>query len=294
MSDDAARQTPEDSSVESPITAARYAIGDIHGHLAELDRALHAAGLTDADGTWSGDNAAVWFLGDFSDRGPDGIGVIDRIRGLATQAEAAGGQVTALLGNHELLLLGAHRFDDQVVPITYPERDFRMMWTLNGGRQSDLDRLTDEHVEWLTGLDAIALAGDHLLMHSDTTSYLGYGDTVPEINAGVRRVLRSDDIEGWWLCARRLTARHEFRSNHGEQVADDVLARLGGRRIVHGHSTIPNHLGVDPASVTGPFPYAGGKVLAIDGGIYLGGPCLVVRLTDAPDDGDDSAQDEGR
>jgi hypothetical protein len=269
-----------ESVVAAPDTASRplYAIGDIHGYLAELDAALHAAGLTDSDGAWTGGAATVWFLGDFTDRGPDGIGVIDRIRGLAEQAGTTGGEVRALLGNHELLLLGTHRFGDDVVPITYPERTFHMVWTLNGGRQSDLDRFTDEHAGWLCQLDVLTLAGEHLLMHSDTTSYLSYGDSVDEINAAVRSVLNGDDIEDWWLCFRRLTSRHEFRDEPGEESAERVLNTLGGQRIVHGHSTIPNQLGIDASTITGPHPYAGGKALAIDAGVYQGGPCLVVRL----------------
>lgn len=260
-------------------SAGRYAIGDIHGYLDELDAALVAAGLTDADGAWSGGEATVWFLGDFADRGPDGIGVIDRIRRLAANAESAGGQVDALLGNHELLLLGTHKFDDTMVPTTYPQRSFHRVWKLNGGQQSDLDRLTDEHVEWLSGRGVVARVGEHLLMHSDTTSYLSYGDSPEAINAAVAEVLAGDDIDDWWVCFRRLTGRHEFREDHGEETAAEVLRRLGGRQIVHGHSTIPSHLGVAPAAVEAPHEYAGGKALAIDGGVYLGGPCLIVPLT---------------
>ncbi|MGH3711959.1 MAG: metallophosphoesterase [Micromonosporaceae bacterium] len=266
-------------AVRDPGTTPLYAVSDIHGHLTELDAALHEAGLTDAEGAWSGGDATVWFLGDFTDRGPDGIGVIDRIRGLASEAEASDGRVGALLGNHELLLLGTRKFDDEPVPITYPERSFRMVWTLNGGQQSDLDRFTDEHAAWLSRQPVAALVGDHLLLHSDTTSYLSYGDSVDAINGAVSEVLAGDEIEDWWMCFRRLTARHEFRDGHGEEIVDDLLGRLGGRQVVHGHSTIPAHLGVDPATVTEPYPYANGRALAIDGGVYLGGPCLIARLT---------------
>lgn len=278
MSDEAAAQAREGGTAEAPAASACHAIGDIHGYLDELDAALTAAGLTDEAGKWTGGDATVWFLGDFADRGPDGIGVIDRIRSLASAAEAAGGQVDALLGNHELLLMGTHKYDDQPVPTTYPERSFRKIWTLNGGQESDLERFTDDHAEWLAERGVVALAADQLLMHSDTTSYLSYGETVPDINAAVREVLAGDDIDDWWVLFRRLTGRHEFRDEHGEQTADHVLSALGGRRIVHGHSTIPAHLGVDPTTVTEPYEYASGKALAIDGGVYLGGPCLVVRL----------------
>jgi hypothetical protein len=36
--------------------------------------------------------------------------------------------------------------------------------------------------------------------------------------------------------------------------------------------------GVEPAQLTGPVLYAGGRVLGIDGGVFDEGPCLVVEL----------------
>ena len=48
-----------------------YAIGDIHGQLAELHRVLD---LIEKDG---GEEAQIVFLGDYADRGPDSRGVID-------------------------------------------------------------------------------------------------------------------------------------------------------------------------------------------------------------------------
>ncbi len=50
-----------------------YAIGDIHGHLEQLDRALR---LVEADG---GPDAPIVFLGDYTDRGPDSAAVLDRL-----------------------------------------------------------------------------------------------------------------------------------------------------------------------------------------------------------------------
>lgn len=40
---------------------------------------MRAAGLTDAGAVWLGGNAELWFMGDFTDRGPDGFGAIDLI-----------------------------------------------------------------------------------------------------------------------------------------------------------------------------------------------------------------------
>jgi len=95
-------------------------------------------------------------------------------------------------------------------------------------------------------------------------------------------VLAGDDLEQWWQCWVRLTTRYAFAGFDGEQVATGLLDLLGGERIVHGHSVITTFTGQNPRQVTAPLSYAGGKVLAIDGGIYGGGPCLVVRLDHDP------------
>ncbi len=68
-----------------------YAIGDIHGQLAELDRVLS---LIEADG---GADAHIVFLGDYTDRGPDSRGVLDRLINGVSQ----GRRWTVLRGNHD-------------------------------------------------------------------------------------------------------------------------------------------------------------------------------------------------
>src|SRR5688500_13459805 len=52
-----------------------FVAADMHGHRAEFREVLRDAGLIDACGQWSGQDARLWLLGDYVDRGPDGIGV---------------------------------------------------------------------------------------------------------------------------------------------------------------------------------------------------------------------------
>lgn len=257
-----------------------YAVGDVHGHRAQLITALRSAGLVDSDTQWSGGDATVWFLGDFVDRGPDGVGVIDLVMDLADGAREAGGRVDTLLGNHEILLLGTHRFGDAEVPSDSGliGRSFERSWRMNGGLASDQAALTEEHIGWLTERPVLELVGDHLLMHSDTEEYLTWGDDIESINAGVREVLTGDDLSAWWEVWRRLTTRYAFRGGDGAEVADRLLGVLGGSRLVHGHSVIADQLGVAPPDIDGPVLYAGGRALGIDGGVFIGGPCLVVEL----------------
>lgn len=68
-----------------------YAIGDIHGQAHMLD---HALALIAADG---GPDAQIVFLGDYTDRGPDSRGVIDRL----IAGRDAGRPWTFLKGNHD-------------------------------------------------------------------------------------------------------------------------------------------------------------------------------------------------
>ncbi|OLF17732.1 metallophosphoesterase [Actinophytocola xanthii] len=255
-----------------------FVVGDVHGHLDELLAALADAGLVDEEANWSGGDTHLWFLGDFVDRGPNGIGVIDLVMRLSREAEQAGGQVQALLGNHEILLLGMHRFGDTEVPSDFGPRSFARSWEMNGGQPADQEAVTDDHVEWLTNRPAVALVGSHLLMHSDTVEYLVWGGDIEEINEGIQEVLTSDDLVEWWEVWRRLTTRHAFRGPHGADMAGHLLAVLGGEQVVHGHSVIADQLGIAPALVEGPYEYADGRALGVDGGVFVGGPCLVVPL----------------
>lgn len=256
----------------------RYVVGDIHGHRAELVEELRKTGLLDAEENWTGGSARLWFVGDFVDRGPDGVGVIDFVMRLAEQAAEAGGVVDTLLGNHEILLLGMHRFGDTEVPSDFGPRNFARSWAMNGGRASDQEALTDKHIEWLSQRPAVTLLGDHLLMHSDTTEYLNWGSSIEEINTAVRDLLSGDELSEWWECWRRLTTRFAFRGPQGAEVAERLLDLLGGTQIVHGHSVIADQLGVAPTEITEPLRYADGKALGVDGGLFVGGPCLVVAL----------------
>ncbi|UUV28830.1 serine/threonine protein phosphatase [Amycolatopsis roodepoortensis] len=261
-----------------------YVVGDVHGHRDELAEALREKGLIDSDDDWSGGKATLWFLGDFVDRGPDGVGVIDLVMRLERQAATAGGRCGTLLGNHEILLLGMYHFGDTEVPSDFGPRSFARSWEINGGLLEDQDRLTPQHIEWLSSRPMLTLAADHLLMHSDTLEYLGWGEDIDEINTRGREILEGSDIQAWWDVWRRMTTRYAFRGPDGADVARQLMDRLGGERIVHGHSVIADQLGIHPAQIEGPYLYAGGKALGIDGGLFVGGPCLIVPLPWEPED----------
>ena len=268
------------------IDQSAYAVGDVHGCLAPLRDALGRAGFIDGAGRWIAGEASLWFLGDLTDRGPDGVGVLDLVMDLQRQAAGAGGEVGCLLGNHELMLLAAHlpegstRYSPQAEEMAH--QMFRERWMGNGGKEADSARLTAEHLAWVAALPAMVLLDDHLLMHADTLGYRNYGATVDEINASVADILSGPvDLEQIDELTHMMTKRFAFASDDGE-AACRFLAEYGGRQVVHGHSPVPLLLGKDPQDVTGPLVYAGGYAANFDTGTFLGGPCFVAPLPETP------------
>jgi hypothetical protein len=236
-----------------------FAVSDVHGFRDDLVQGLERAGISADD--------ELWVLGDLLDRGPDGVGAIDHVRALQRQAPD---RVHALMGNHEVLALGRHRF---------PGSRFDDAWLVNGGRQRDQDAFTEEHVAWLAGLPLLARVGDRLFMHSDTTEYLRWGSTVEEVNSTVRAaVADAENFEAHWDVWKRLTTRYRFAGGDGATVALRMLGTYGGALIVHGHSIIGTLLDRPSSEVTEPLRYADGHVLDIDGGRYDDGPLLIVEL----------------
>ncbi|MFJ7064247.1 metallophosphoesterase [Streptomyces sp. NPDC101115] len=279
---------PQPAPVPGDGPGPLYVVGDVHGYLDELLEALRAQGLIDENGGWAAGNARLWFLGDFTDRGPDGIGVIDLVMRLSAEAAAAGGYCKALMGNHELLLIGAKRFGDTPVSSGAGTATFQAAWLLNGGQKHDMDRLQDVHLQWMSRLDAVVEQDGHLLLHSDTTAYLEYGGTIEDVNDKVHEILNRNDADEVWDLFRKFTKRFAFRDEAaGPQAVRELLATYGGSRIVHGHSPIPYLLGQvgtedgeegERPVVDGPHVYADGLAIAMDGGVTMAGKLLVVQL----------------
>lgn len=87
------------------------AIGDVHGAFDTFVAILREAGLIGGNRRWSGGRAVLVQTGDVLDRGPDSKRVLDLLRSLETDAARAGGQVHALVGNHEVMrLIGDLRY----------------------------------------------------------------------------------------------------------------------------------------------------------------------------------------
>ena len=79
------------------------AIGDIHGDIHGLKRALKIAELINDQDDWVGGKTVLVQVGDQLDRGDFELEIIYLLEKLSSQALRAGGKVLALLGNHEIM-----------------------------------------------------------------------------------------------------------------------------------------------------------------------------------------------
>ena len=120
-----------------------YVIGDLHGHFNDYRRLLAETGLIDDKDNWSGRDNRLWLIGDFFDRGIHGVDCVALTMKLGQQAKLAGGEVGAIFGNHEMMLLCAYRFRDAPTSAGMSVLD---QWRHWGGIDSDLTRLTEEQV----------------------------------------------------------------------------------------------------------------------------------------------------
>jgi hypothetical protein len=222
---------------------------------------------------WNAGQSHLWFIGDFFDRGPGGLEMVDLVMHLQSQAEDAGGRVGALIGNHEILLLAANRFGERS---TRAGGTFKADWLANGGVVTDLSNLLPEHIRWLSNLPAMAMVKHRLLIHADALFYTRYGHSIEEVNGSIRALLHSNDAREWERLLDHFSDRGAFVTD--PKQAARMLEMYGGRQIIHGHTPISLVTGEPPDKVTRPVTYAGGMCMNIDGGMYGGGRGFIYRL----------------
>jgi len=252
-------------------------VGDVHGHLHQLQRGLHGAGLVDSQQRWAGGGACLAVLGDLLDRGPDGIGVVNLLMRLQQEAAVHGGSVITLLGNHEVLFIGARRFGR--LPTETRGGSFFDAWLRLGGRAEDMTAMGDEQMRWLETLPAMALEQEHLLVHADSLLYADYGASVDEVNSNLRTLVSTDRRDELLAFLRAFSTRFAFQGAGGASNLNQFLERFGGQRLVHGHTPIARVAEQPAEGVTGPLVYAEGRCVNVDPGLYLGGPGFVFEAT---------------
>jgi serine/threonine protein phosphatase 1 len=196
-----------------------YAIGDIHGSLASLERLMEKIN-PDLQ------RARLLFVGDYIDRGPRSKGVVDYIIRLKNLAPS--GQVICLKGNHEAMFLDF---------LQGREKEF---FLFNGGLATLEDYWGDE---WLDQ-ENLVLPPDHRQFYEDLQLYYETADYI-FVHGGLKPgVALADQQEEdlLWIRGEFITSQEDF-----------------GRRVIFGHTPfrqpliMPNKIGIDTGAVYGNF-----------------------------------------
>ncbi len=242
------------------------AVGDAHGDYVQLVNVLKSAGVIDEELKWIGGKTHLVQTGDMLDRGADGRKCMDLLMSLEKQAQAAGGQVHALIGNHEAMnLYGDLRYvtpadfanykdpksdkpGDGKNPPGYAEH--RMHFAANG-----------DYGKWIRGHNAVVKINNTLFVHGGIGPK--YADMpVRTINDRVRAELNDfSKLEGGIVKDEEGPLWYRGMAQGDEKTVapqvNAVLKNFAVERVAIGHT-------FTDGAIT---PRFGGKVILIDVGL---------------------------
>ena len=243
------------------------AVGDVHGAYDRFVEILQTAGVIDDRQRWSGGKTHLVQLGDAVDRGPDSRKVLDLLQRLEREAQSAGGEVHALIGNHEVMrLLGDFRYVDEgeyrafetadseairqrvAQRLDEKEREPFLKTTPPGSVEMQLAFRPDgEYGKWIRTHDTVVMINGVVFLHggiSPAVSTL----SCEEINETVRRELTTDFEQTQRAPLQSLAAREDgptwYRGLAQEPdtfapAVTDILAKQHARAIVVAHTVTP-------------------------------------------------------
>jgi serine/threonine protein phosphatase 1 len=153
-----------------PAESRVYAVGDVHGCLAQFNALIAAIEADDA--ARESAQTTIVLLGDLIDRGPDSAGVIDAARALAARRT-----VRLLMGNHEEMMLDAlestevlkHflRYGGRETVLSYlddPEAYHRA--EIDEAQTLFRSAVPAKHLEFLRAMEDQVRVGDYLFVHA--------------------------------------------------------------------------------------------------------------------------------
>jgi hypothetical protein len=263
----ASRSVPAASPCEWTGIDRVIAIGDVHGAYDRFIEILKVAGVVDGGLHWAAGSTHVVQLGDILDRGDDSRKVLDFVRRLEKEAQAARGQLHLLLGNHEaarmlgdLRLTTAGEYAAFVTPDSESVRDkyLKSLKPATSDERAQLIRQTPlglfemrqafgrdgDYGRWLRQLPVTVKIDGFMFVHggiSPAVAPLGCA----AINEQVRTELTTDIDKTRQAPLESLTARVDgplwYRGLAQESDAfapevDQILSKAQARAIVVGHT----------------------------------------------------------
>ena len=216
---------------KEPITVPTIlAIGDLHADLDAAKTTFKSAGLINAEGHWIAQDVRVVQTGDITDRGPDGLQMLEWFKQLEKESN---GQLTLLLGNHEVMnVMGDWRYVSVPDLESFGGKDKRIEAFQPGG----------EWREWLLQHQAVTKVGDTIFAHGGIhPDYASLG--VEKINTEIKTALKSGTSNAAILGSNGpLWYRDYIQAPEASAcpLLQKALKALDAKRMVVGHTTQRN------------------------------------------------------
>jgi len=267
----------------SPGAAQRIvAVGDLHGDLSATRQALLLAGAIDENDHWIGGELILVQTGDQLDRGDEEQAILELLDRLQDEAEAAGGKVHILNGNHELMNArpdlryvtegGFADFQDAVA-IT-AEDSLLLAHEPEQRARVAAFRPGAPYALMLAERPVVLIIGRNVFVHGSLLpAHLDYG--IDRLNREVSQWLLGQGDPPEFIHTGKSPT---WARNYSDDVDTDdcqelanVLERLGADRMIVGHTVQENGIG----------PLCEGRVWCIDSGIseYYGNKIEVLEIT---------------
>ncbi|HEX6128717.1 MAG TPA: metallophosphoesterase [Candidatus Limnocylindria bacterium] len=222
-----------------------WAFSDPHGVTSGFSAALLEAGLVDAELRWSAPpGTALVGCGDYLDRGRDSRGTLALLRRLQPEAEAAGGRVVLLRGNHEEMLVHLWAGRHQWLPV----------WLAYGGHATleSFGCAPEDPMQDEPALREVEAAAPGTFAWLESLAQAARWRDVIFVHGGLPPDHAPDDLGT--ITDAHLWIRSEFFDTPWESGAFDGYRRAGVERVVFGHSP-----GADGARIM-----QGGRLLNLD------------------------------
>jgi len=217
-------------------------LSDIHGQYDLLVRLLRANELIDAQDQWAYGTGTLVIAGDVFDRGPRVTEAFWLLYGLQQQAAAAGGAVHFVLGNHETMVL----YDD----LRYVNPKYLRSAQLLGRSYPQLYGADSVIGQWLRTRPVLLRIGDILFLHGGISPEALQLALHPQrTNAAYQASLGTprDQVKADPATAPLYDGKTSpiwYRGYFDGRLDTDgvqaVLDKLGLRRIVVGHTSMPH------------------------------------------------------
>jgi hypothetical protein len=239
------KQQLQNEKSDYPDVSKQLILSDIEGNFGAFRKLLQGNGVVDASFNWTFGDGHLVLIGDFFDRGEQVTEVLWLIYYLEEKAKAAGGYVHFILGNHEIMNLGAD--------LRYVKQKYKDNATLLNEKYESLYDENTELGRWLRTKNILEKIGGNLYMHGGISGEINrmnlpvaaidelarpyYADTTYKYPDLKIDTIFTDQGPFWYR-------GYYTGSKATQQQIDSTLSGFNVKHIVTGHTIVADTVSV--------------------------------------------------